>query len=259
VVTLGRTFSSDPNEVIAHARAFITGMHAAGVLTTLKHFPGHGSSRVDSHHGFTDVSDTAAPGAELAPYRALISEGLADSIMPAHVFNRRLTLAPRVAVPPDGDPPPPAPATGLVVSDDLLRARYPALRARGRRSAAAGADVPSSRNTHAPPARRRTRGHGLGQAPPSDDFTPDGDGRARSRRGLAPAPVQPGLFVKDVPKPNGATPAAGWVGPRPRPPDGAEAFPAAPAPVLSGRHDGHPTPTRLPPCHPFARRVRVHE
>src|SRR5712692_1363909 len=49
VVTLGRTFGSDPEQVIAHARAFIQGMHEAGVLTSLKHFPGHGSSRTDSH------------------------------------------------------------------------------------------------------------------------------------------------------------------------------------------------------------------
>ena len=47
VVTLGRTFSSDPQQVIAQARAFIQGMHGAGVLTSLKHFPGHGSSRTD--------------------------------------------------------------------------------------------------------------------------------------------------------------------------------------------------------------------
>jgi beta-N-acetylhexosaminidase len=90
VVALGRTYSADPARVIAHARAFVLGMHEAGVLTALKHFPGHGSSRRDSHHGFTDVSDTAALRVELAPYRALIAAGLADSVMTAHVFNRGL-------------------------------------------------------------------------------------------------------------------------------------------------------------------------
>lgn len=123
VVTLGRTFSSDPQQVIIQARAFIQGMHEAGVLTTLKHFPGHGSSRTDSHHGFVDVTETADLTIELAPYRALIKEGLADSIMTAHVFNRGL------------DPWNPATLSrftikrylrgkldykGLVVSDDLL-------------------------------------------------------------------------------------------------------------------------------------------
>ena len=131
VVTLGRTFSSDPQQVIAQARAFILGMHEAGVLTSLKHFPGHGSSRTDSHHGFVDVTDTADLKVELAPYRALIKEGLVDSVMTAHVFNRGIDFY--------------NPATlsryaigrylrsklgykGLVVSDDLLmgaiRERY---------------------------------------------------------------------------------------------------------------------------------------
>src|SRR5262249_45466342 len=87
---LRRTLSPGPEQVIAHARAFVRGMHAAGVLTALKHFPGHGSSLGDSHAGFTDVSDTAALNIELAPYRALIGEGLADSVMTAHVFNRGL-------------------------------------------------------------------------------------------------------------------------------------------------------------------------
>src|SRR4030095_5014918 len=90
VVTLGRTFSSDPQQVIMQARAFIPGRREAGVLTSLKHFPGHGSSRTDSHHGFVDVTETADLTIELAPYRALIKEGLADSIMTAHVFNRGL-------------------------------------------------------------------------------------------------------------------------------------------------------------------------
>jgi len=131
VVTSGRTFSSDPQQVIVQARAFIQGMHEAGVLTSLKHFPGHGSSRTDSHLGFVDVTDTADLKIELAPYRALIKEKLADSVMTAHVFNRGL------------DPWNPATLSrftikrylrdklgykGLVVSDDLLmgaiRQRY---------------------------------------------------------------------------------------------------------------------------------------
>jgi beta-N-acetylhexosaminidase len=123
VVALGRSFSSDPERVVAHARAFIEGMHEAGVLTALKHFPGHGSSLQDSHAGFTDVTATAEPDVELAPYRALIALGLADSVMTAHVFNRGL------------DPWDPATLSrytvdrilrrrlgyqGVVVSDDLL-------------------------------------------------------------------------------------------------------------------------------------------
>jgi len=123
IVALGRSFSADPARVAAHAQAFIEGMHDAGVLTALKHFPGHGSSQADTHAGFTDVTDTADLRLELAPYRALIAENLADSVMTAHVFNRGL------------DPWDPATLSrytvarilrgqlgyrGVVVSDDLL-------------------------------------------------------------------------------------------------------------------------------------------
>jgi beta-N-acetylhexosaminidase len=90
IVGEGRSFGANPALVAAQARAFITGMHAAGLLTALKHFPGHGSSVADSHHGFVDVTDTANPKAELAPYRLLLAEGVVDSVMTAHVFNRRL-------------------------------------------------------------------------------------------------------------------------------------------------------------------------
>ena len=90
VVALGRTFSADPAKVAAHAEAFVQGMHDEGVLTALKHFPGHGSSRSDSHHGFTDVTDTARLSVELRPYRILIADHMADSVMTAHVFNRGL-------------------------------------------------------------------------------------------------------------------------------------------------------------------------
>ena len=90
IVGTGRSFAAEPARVTAHARAYLAGMRAAGLLTALKHFPGHGSSFADSHLGFVDVTDTARPELELAPYRTLMGEGAVDSIMTAHVFNRRL-------------------------------------------------------------------------------------------------------------------------------------------------------------------------
>jgi beta-N-acetylhexosaminidase len=123
IVQSGRAFSGDAERVTAHARAYLHGMRAAGILTTLKHFPGHGGSVGDTHKGFVEVTGTARPETELLPYRALIGEGIVDAVMTAHVFNRTV------------DPNYPAtlsPATlqgllrqelgfeGVVVSDDLL-------------------------------------------------------------------------------------------------------------------------------------------
>ena len=90
IVGAGRSFSADPARVTAHARAYLAGMRAAGLLTALKHFPGHGSSFADSHLGFVDVTDTARPEVELGPYRRLMAEHVVDAIMTAHVFNRGL-------------------------------------------------------------------------------------------------------------------------------------------------------------------------
>jgi beta-N-acetylhexosaminidase len=92
IVGAGRSFGSDAALVTAHARAYILGMHAEGVLTALKHFPGHGSSHADSHEGFVDVTETANLDIELTPYRILIAEGVVDSVMTAHVVNRWLDL-----------------------------------------------------------------------------------------------------------------------------------------------------------------------
>jgi beta-N-acetylhexosaminidase len=90
IVGVGRSFGASPSRVAAQARAYIDGMHAAGLLTALKHFPGHGSSVADSHLGFVDVTETANAEVELAPYRMLLAEDAVDSVMTAHVFNRRL-------------------------------------------------------------------------------------------------------------------------------------------------------------------------
>ncbi len=84
-----RSFSSDPASVTAHARAWIAAHRAQSVLTTLKHFPGHGSSRDDSHLGFVDVTETWSHK-ELEPFAQIIAAREADVVMTAHIFNAKL-------------------------------------------------------------------------------------------------------------------------------------------------------------------------
>ena len=83
---LKRSFSADPATVARHAGWFIDEFHAKHVLTALKHFPGHGSAKADSHLGFTDITTTWS-NAELDPYRTLLAEGKPDAIMTGHLFN----------------------------------------------------------------------------------------------------------------------------------------------------------------------------
>ncbi len=89
IARYGRSFAADPALVTDHARAFIEAHHQHGVQCTLKHFPGHGSSIADSHLGFVDVTDTWSED-ELIPFRQLVSEGVVDAIMTAHIFNANL-------------------------------------------------------------------------------------------------------------------------------------------------------------------------
>jgi beta-N-acetylhexosaminidase len=84
-----RSFGENPESVSNHVRAFIQGarsVSAARVLTTAKHFPGHGDTAVDTHLNLASI-----PGdgerlrrVELAPFRAAIQAGV-DSIMTAHL------------------------------------------------------------------------------------------------------------------------------------------------------------------------------
>jgi beta-N-acetylhexosaminidase len=85
---LERSFSGDPAMVTKHALEFIKAHHEQGLLCTLKHFPGHGSSTADSHLGLVDVTNTWSR-TELDPYRNLIGAGVVDATMTAHVFNRK--------------------------------------------------------------------------------------------------------------------------------------------------------------------------
>jgi len=84
---LGRSFGKDPKIVAKYASTFIDAMHSNGVLTSIKHFPGHGSSVGDTHKGFVDVTNLWKE-VELKPYRLLKDK--ADTVMVAHVFNKRL-------------------------------------------------------------------------------------------------------------------------------------------------------------------------
>jgi len=86
---LERSFSPSPQEVARHGLAFVRGLHDEGVLSCLKHFPGHGSAWNDSHHGLADVTG-AWSELELEPYAEIFASGEADTVMTAHVFNAEL-------------------------------------------------------------------------------------------------------------------------------------------------------------------------
>ncbi|NKB26518.1 MAG: glycoside hydrolase family 3 [Rhodobacteraceae bacterium] len=87
---LGRSFSADPRVVTAAARQFIWAHRAAGLATCLKHFPGHGSTTDDSHLGLPDITQSWS-AVELDPFAKLVGEGLADSVMMAHLFHENLS------------------------------------------------------------------------------------------------------------------------------------------------------------------------
>lgn len=86
---MGRSYSSDENLVAKHAAQVIRTHHENGVLTVLKHFPGHGSSHADTHLGIADVTDYWR-FQELMPYKYLIDSALVDGIMTAHIVNGHL-------------------------------------------------------------------------------------------------------------------------------------------------------------------------
>ncbi len=81
-----RAFSEDPEEAGAFAAAYIKAARENGLLTTAKHFPGHGDTDTDSHLGLARVSGDRArlDAVELVPFRKAIDAGV-DSVMVAHL------------------------------------------------------------------------------------------------------------------------------------------------------------------------------
>jgi beta-N-acetylhexosaminidase len=144
---LERSFGRDPVRVASFARQFIDAHHDAGVLVAAKHFPGHGSAALDTHDDVVDIGKTWVE-AELAPFRDLASDQVADMIMVGHLTHPRFS---------DGDEPASLSRRamqdvlrgelgfrGLVITDDLemaaIQSRY-GVEAAAVLAVAAGADL----------------------------------------------------------------------------------------------------------------------
>jgi len=107
-----RSFGEDPKQVGDLVAAYIKGAHQGGMLTTVKHFPGHGDTATDSHLGVASVNVNRAhlDSIELPPFRQAIAAGV-DSVMVAHVTVPAL----------DSDPNHVASISPAIVSDLLER------------------------------------------------------------------------------------------------------------------------------------------
>ena len=82
-----RSFGEDSREVARLAVATVKGYQAAGIISNLKHFPGHGDTTVDSHVALPTILHTLEhlEQVELVPFKSCIQAG-ADSVMIAHIY-----------------------------------------------------------------------------------------------------------------------------------------------------------------------------
>lgn len=81
-----RSFGEDPQKVAALAVAYARGLREGGALATIKHFPGHGDTDVDSHLGLPIINHPRQrlDDVELVPFRAAIADEV-DALMTAHI------------------------------------------------------------------------------------------------------------------------------------------------------------------------------
>lgn len=81
-----RSYGSDPEAVAEQVGAVVRGLRASGVVATLKHFPGHGATNVDSHHELPvlDASPETLHTRDLRPFAAGIAAG-AEMVMTGHL------------------------------------------------------------------------------------------------------------------------------------------------------------------------------
>ncbi len=88
ITRLGRSYGADPAAVAAFAERFVLAHRRAGVRSCLKHFPGHGSSRKDTHTEVVNLRGLWRPELELAPYARLLAPGAArpGCVMTSHLL-----------------------------------------------------------------------------------------------------------------------------------------------------------------------------
>jgi beta-N-acetylhexosaminidase len=84
-----RSFSADPKMVTKHALAYIKAHDDLGIITTIKHFPGHGSSTTDSHKEFVNITNTYK-NYELDPFKDIIKSGYKGGVLTSHVMNTNI-------------------------------------------------------------------------------------------------------------------------------------------------------------------------
>ena len=97
-----RAFGDDPEQVIRFGDAFARGLRSQGIVPTFKHFPGHGSTEVDSHLDLPaiDLDERTFRSRDLVPFARLLPG--AEALMTAHIIVRSLdpehpaTLSPRI-------------------------------------------------------------------------------------------------------------------------------------------------------------------
>ncbi|MGC5053041.1 glycoside hydrolase family 3 protein [Micromonospora sp. DT48] len=82
-----RSFGADAPLVARHTTAWVRGLQAGGVAACAKHFPGHGDTRVDSHHALPriDADRARLHAVELAPFRAAVAAGV-QAVMTGHLL-----------------------------------------------------------------------------------------------------------------------------------------------------------------------------
>lgn len=81
-----RSFGDDPNFVARMSSEAARGLRDSGVVPTVKHFPGHGDTAVDSHHGLPVINKSRSEleKCELVPFRRAVAEGI-EAVMTAHI------------------------------------------------------------------------------------------------------------------------------------------------------------------------------